>query len=147
MHFLWIYTPGECWNGVSDKNDTALVLACLNDAMNQGLNFEGAIHHTDSDVRYCSAAYVNRAKESGLRMSMTVGNVYENAHAESLNATYKRQEINVNEYDNKQAAAGYLFRFKKIYNTQRPHSSLGNLTPQAFRLKFEAENAKKGLQF
>ena len=150
-HFLALlmdlHTRENIGMAVSDKNDTALVLACLNDAITQGINFCRTIHHTDSDVRYCSSAYVNRAAECGLTMSMTVGNVYENAHAESLNGTYKRQEINVNEYENKQSAAASLFRFRNIYNTQRPHSSLGNLSPQAFRIKFEAENSKRGLQF
>lgn len=103
-------------------------------------SIRGAIHHTDADVRYCSDAYVAQATELGLTMSMTVGNVYENAHAESLNKTFKRQEINVNEYPHKQGAAESLFRFKRIYNEERPHSSLGNLTPIRFRKNFEAKN-------
>lgn len=142
-----LFTRENVGMAISDKNDTALVLACLNDAASHPSGIRGAIHHSDADVRYCSAAYVMRASELGLTISMTVGNVYENAHAESLNKTFKRQEINVNEYPNKHGAAESLFRFKQIYNTERPHSSLGNLPPAVFRRNFEAKNSKRGLQF
>lgn len=142
-----LFTRENVGMAISDKNDTALVLACLDDAAAHPSGIRGAIHHTDSDVRYCSAEYVARATALSLTMSMTVGNVYENAHAESLNKTFKRQEINVNEYPHKLGAAESLFRFKRIYNTERPHSSIGNLTPAAFRRNFEARNREKGLQF
>lgn len=82
---------------VSDKNDTALVLAALEDAHHTRLSLEGCIHHSDADVRYCSNEYTRRLKELGMRISMCVGNVYENAHAESFNKTVKRQEINISE--------------------------------------------------
>lgn len=142
-----LFTRENLGMAISDKNDTALVLACLNDAAAHPSGIRGAIHHSDADVRYCSSAYVARASELGLTMSMTVGNVYENAYAESLNKTFKRQEINVNEYPNKHGAAESLFRFKQTYNTERPHSSLGNLPPSVFRKKFEAINRERGLQF
>jgi transposase InsO family protein len=141
-----LFTRENVGMAISDKNDTALVLACLEDAVAQVPAIRGAIHHSDSDVRYCSAAYIARATELGLKMSMTVGNVYENAHAESLNKTFKRQEINVNEYPDKSSAAASLFRFKHVYNTERPHSSLGNVPPAAFRREFEARSREKGLQ-
>ena len=71
-----------------------------------------------------------------LIISMTLGNVYENAHAESLNKTFKRQEINVSDYDSKSMAAQSIFRFKEIYNNYRPHSSLGMLAPSVFMRKY-----------
>lgn len=141
-----VFTRENLGMAVSDKNDTALVLACLNDAAGSDPDIRGAIHHTDTDVRYCSALYVARASELGLTMSMTVGNVYENAHAESLNGTYKRQEINVSDYADKFVAAQSLFRFKSVYNTERPHSALGMLPPAVFRKNFERKRAERGLQ-
>ena len=77
---------------VSDKNNTELLLAALEDAMNTRGNLEGCIHHTDSDVRYCSNDYINKLESYKMKISMCVGNVYENAHAESFNGTIKRQE-------------------------------------------------------
>ncbi len=45
---------------VSDRNNTELVLTALEDAtQNRGnLNLKNCIHHADSDVRYCSVAYI-----------------------------------------------------------------------------------------
>jgi hypothetical protein len=43
--------------------------------------------------------------------------------------------------------AASLFRFKHVYHTERPHSSLGDVPPAAFRSEFEARSREKGLQF
>lgn len=146
-HLMVLFTREIVGIAVSDKNDISLMLVCLTDAAAHRASICGAIHHMGADVRYCSDAYVPRMRELGLTMSMTVGNVYENAYAESLNKTLKRQEINVNEYSHKLGAAVSLFRFKRIYNEERPHSSLGNLSSATFRKNCEARNREKGLQF
>ena len=131
---------------VSDKNDTELVLGCLRDAALHFPNIRGAIHHTDTDVRYCSDIYIEAALALDLTISMTLGNVYENAHAESLNKTFKRQEINVNEYENKTFAAQSIFRFREIYNNERPHSALGMLAPSVFMNNYLKANLKNDVQ-
>lgn len=116
---------------ISDKNNSELVLAALEEAIqNRGRdNLKGCIHHTDSDVRYCSDAYINRLKSVEMEISMCVGNAYENAHAESFNSTIKRQEINASDYDSKEESAQSIFDFIEKYNSIRPHSSIKNLTP------------------
>jgi hypothetical protein len=43
--------------------------------------------------------------------------------------------------------AASLFRFKHVYHTERPHSSLGDVPPAAFRSEFEARSREKGLRF
>jgi len=122
---------------VSDKNDTALVLAALEDAHRTRPLLESCIHHSDADVRYCSNDYIKRLKGLGMRISMCVGNAYENAHAESFNKTIKRQEINISEYDSKEESAVSIFRFIDIYNSYRPHSSLGGMTPVEFKMSMK----------
>ena len=114
---------------VSDKNNTELLLAVLEDAVRTRGNLEGCIHHTDSDVRYCSTDYINKLNFHKMKISMCVGNAYENAHAESFNGTIKRQEINISDYDDKDESANSIFNFIEKYNSIRPHSSLQNLTP------------------
>ena len=118
---------------VSDKNNTELVLAALEDAKRTRGNLDGCIHHTDSDVRYCSTAYIERLNLYEMEISMCVGNAYENAHAESFNGTIKRQEINISDYDSKDESALSIFSFIDKYNSLRPHSSLQNLTPIEYR--------------
>jgi len=132
---------------ISDKNNTKLVLSCLHDATLNYPEIKGAIHHTDTDVRYCSSAYINAAKAMDLNISMTLGNAYENAHAESLNKTVKRQEINISEYPDKAAAAQSIFCYRELYNNVRPHSALGMIAPAVFMKNFMLKNIKKDVQF
>lgn len=79
---------------ISEENNTDLVLCALNDAVRQRgtVSLNGCIHHTDSDVRYCSEKYIQKLKENKMQISMCLGNAYENAHAESLFKTIKYQE-------------------------------------------------------
>lgn len=130
---------------VSDKNDTTLVLSALDDA-NRNRDLKGCIHHTDADVRYCSKAYIDRLEEIGMKISMCVGNAYENAHAESFNKTVKRQEINISDYDSKEESAVSIFRYIDLYNNYRPHSSIGNMTPVEYRMALENKNMEITLQ-
>ncbi len=134
---------------ISDKNNTELLLAALDEAVRTRGNLKGCIHHTDSDVRYCSEDYIKHLNENKMTVSMCVGNVYENAHAEAFNGTVKRQEINISDYDNKNESAVSIFNFVDKYNTIRPHSSLGGLSPVEFEnnLVEERKNLEKSLQF
>ncbi len=100
-HLMDLFSREVLGVAISNRNNTSLVKACLENAAQNHPDIRGAIHHTDTDVRYCSAQYTAAAFELELKLSMTLGNVYENAHSESLNKTIKRQEINVNEYKGK----------------------------------------------
>ena len=132
---------------VSDKNDTALVLSALEDA-SRNRDLKGCIHHTDADVRYCSKAYIDLLDKIGMKISMCVGNAYENAHAESFNKTVKRQEINIADYDSKEESAISIFKYIEVYNNYRPHSSIGNMTPVGYRMALENKNNREiTLQF
>ena len=124
---------------VSDKNDKALVLSALEDAC-RNRDLKGCIHHTDADVRYCSNEYIDRLKELEMKISMCVGDVYANAHAESFNKTIKRQEINISDYDNKEESAISIFKYIDLYNNYRPHSSIENMTPVEYRIALENNN-------
>lgn len=118
---------------ISNRLDTDLVLGALKMAIQTRGSLARYIHHTDSDSRYCSKEYIELLNKSGAEISMCVGNAYENAHSESLNSTLKRQEININEYTSKEQSANSIFSFINNYNTIRPHSALGMLSPAEYR--------------
>jgi transposase InsO family protein len=114
---------------ISERNNTELVKKALEDAISRRGSLVGCIHHTDADVRYCSDEYMEALNKNGLKVSMCVGNVYENAHAESLNKTIKAGEINLSEYESKAESISGIFSFIEKYNSIRPHSSLGGMSP------------------
>jgi putative transposase len=117
---------------VSWRNDRALVLQCLERAHATRGSLHGAIHHTDADVRYCSHDYVARVHDMGMIISMVCDDVYENAHAESINKTMKYKLINLSEFDSLEEADAAIARYIDFYNATKPHSSLGWLTPMAY---------------
>ena len=119
---------------ISWVNDTSLVLSALEVASEKYGNLSGCIHHTDADVTYCSNDYTQRLRDLGIDISMTVGNVYENAHAESLNKTIKYKEINLNEYESIEEAWIRIGIYIQNYNTLKPHSSLNWMTPVEYKL-------------
>lgn len=129
---------------VSSKNDTELVLAALDDAVrNRGAGaLKNCFHHTDSDVRYCSDSYVKRLKSLNMKISMCIGNSYENAYAESLFKTVKYQELNISEYRSQTDMVNKLFQYIEKYNTRRPHSSLGGMSPLEYRIFLQKKQKK-----
>ncbi len=124
---------------ISDKNNTQLVIAAFLLLKREIGDLQNYYHHTDADVRYCSNEYIALLEESRINISMCRGNVYENAHAESLNKTIKYKEINLSEYQNFEEAQKSIFRFIHLYNTMKPHSALGWVTPQKYEEKYLKE--------
>jgi transposase InsO family protein len=123
---------------LSSTIDTDLTLAALERAIATRQPAPGLIHHSDHGVQYASGRYVDRLAQIGAQVSMAaVGNVYENAMAESFFATLKREEVYLHEYRTLAEAAANLERFlNDVYNHKRLHSSLGYCPPSEFEAGF-----------
>ena len=93
-------------------------------------NKQMLIHHSDRGTQYCSKEYVNLLNENNIKISMTEnGDPLENAIAERVNGIIKEEYLNDYHVDNLTEAKDLLSSVIKLYNEERPHMSLGNLTP------------------
>lgn len=93
---------------------------------------ENLIHHSDRGIQYCSAAYVKLLQDYGIQISMTEnGDPLENAIAERLNGIIKHEYLYYGQpVRNTQQARAVLQTAVDLYNKERPHGSISNLTPE-----------------
>jgi transposase InsO family protein len=119
---------------LSRQIDTGLTRAALEMALCVRQPAPGLIHHSDRGVQYASTEYVACLERAGARLSMSaVGNPYDNAKAESFFNTLKREEVYLKDYQSFAEAEANLGQFiGAVYNTKRPHSSLGYRPPAEF---------------
>lgn len=108
-----------------------LALTQLPDRINQPL-----IHHSDRGVQYCSDNYVKLLQDKGIEISMTEnGDPLENAIAERINGILKSEYLKHYNPGNFQEARECLQLAIELYNQDRPHFSIGLLTPNEVHSK------------
>ncbi|MFM9052425.1 MAG: transposase [Bacteroidota bacterium] len=85
------------------------------------------IYHSDRGTQYTSEAVKRKVRELGMRQSMCTL-AQENAYAERVQGTIKNEYL---EYEalTKANYRRILARIMWLYNNERPHTSLGNMTP------------------
>jgi transposase InsO family protein len=111
--------------------EAASTLVALRMAIEQvGTVPEGLIHHSDRGVQYCSQAYVDVLQANKISISMTEkGDPLENAVAERINGIIKQEYLDTWAIKTVAQARAALQRAVFLYNTDRPHNSISNLTP------------------
>lgn len=94
------------------------------------------IHHSDRGCQYCSHDYVDALVKSGLSVSMTEQNhCSENALAERVNGILKQEYGLGYRFKNTMQMHQAVKQAVWLYNTRRPHSSLGLETPEYIHRK------------
>jgi len=89
------------------------------------------VHHSDRGAQYCSADYVKLLQDNGIGISMTQsGDPLENAVAERINGIIKGEYMNLYQITNLAQGKQWLHQAVKLYNDERPHMSIGMLTPE-----------------
>lgn len=88
------------------------------------------IHHSDRGTQYCSNEYIKLLEANNIGISMTEkGDPLENAIAERVNGIIKEEYLDDYQIEHIQEAKELLDAVIKLYNNERPHMSIGNLTP------------------
>jgi putative transposase len=92
----------------------------------------GAIFYSDRGTQYTSAAFAAATGLFDIQRSVgATGVCFDNALAESFNATVKVERVNRTVYPTREHARRDIAQYIEFrYNTQRLHSALGYQTPQ-----------------
>ena len=106
---------------------------------------EGLIHHSDRGVQYCSEDYVAELLGHKALISMAErGNPYENAIAERVNGILKGEFLLDRTMEDGAVARRAVREAIEIYNTERPHMSIGLMKPaQRYRRNEDGEGERK----
>ena len=87
----------------------------------------------DHGTEFTSKALEEWAYQRGVKLDFThPGKPMENGHIESFNGRLRDECLNVNQFMTLEDAREQIERWRIDYNAQRPHSSLGDLTPSEF---------------
>jgi transposase InsO family protein len=109
-----------------------LVIDALQMAARNYTLADGAIFHSDRGTQYTSRPFAEAAAELGIRRSVgRTGSCFDNALAESFNASLKVERVHRTVYPTREHARKDVTRYIEFrYNTKRLHSALGYRTPQ-----------------
>jgi putative transposase len=116
---------------VADHMRTDLVTDAIDMAARNVRIPKGAIFHSDRGSQYMSYEYRKTLRRLGLRSSVgRTGVCWDNALAESFNASLKNEMVNRTAFPTKAHARDAIVRYIELYyNRQRIHSALDYRTP------------------
>ncbi|MBP5154147.1 MAG: DDE-type integrase/transposase/recombinase, partial [Lachnospiraceae bacterium] len=122
---------------------TELVCRALGNALHRKRKNETPIFHSDRGSQYSSNRYQVMLTQNKIRGSMSkVGYPYDNSPMESFFASLKKEYFYRREYATIQDIERDLFYYIEVfYNRKRLHSSLGYMSPVAYRMKEKSQKA------
>ena len=104
---------------------------CL-EAVEEALARQGRpeIFNTDQGSQFTSAAFTGLLRDNAVAISMDGRGAWrDNVFVERLWRSVKYEEVYLRAYENVSDARASIGRYLDFYNARRPHSSLGNHTP------------------
>jgi putative transposase len=128
-------------------------IEALNMALHNNKITASLMHHSDRGIQYCCKEYTAILINKKATISMTENSdPYENAIAERVNGILKTELLQKKYYDEQQAKKA-IQKAMIIYNTKRPHLSIGLLTPdqahkqeRTFKKLWKNYNQKQNIQ-
>lgn len=141
--YSYLFLITDAWSkkivgyNLSSNYSVQGAVQALKMAFNENKISEGLIHHSDRGIQYCSKEYTLLLKKKKAIISMTENSdPYENAIAERVNGILKTELLQI-KYETEQQASKAIQNAVTIYNTKRPHLSIGLRTPETAHIKNE----------
>lgn len=129
--------------------ETLEAVECVN-ALQMALSALGAeshlqlTHHSDRGLQYCSKEYIGLLNKHNIKISMTEsGDPLENPVAERVNGILKEEYLDTQEIKSVKEAMRYLHVAIRLYNSERPHMSISNHTPDKVHHVIEPVELKR----
>ena len=120
---------------VASHMRTSLVTDALRMAIErQRPRIGDVVIHSDRGCQYTSVDFRTLALANGIIPSVGhTGICYDNAMAESFNATIKKELIHLHTWPTLRAVGKAVFEYIEVYyNRKRPHTGIGNTAPCEF---------------
>lgn len=116
---------------LSNTMDKTFCVEALQEALdNYG---KPEIFNTDQGVQFTCEDFIKTLEAQDIRTSMDgKGRCLDNIFCERLWRSLKYEEVYLKAYENAKQAKSEIGKWFKFYNSERPHQSLKNQTPQAF---------------
>ena len=133
---------------MSETMPQELTLSALDVALGWRDPDAGLVHHSDRGSQYAAKDYRRKLKARGITVSMSrKGDCWDNAPMESVNGTVQVECVNDVTFQTREQARQAIIEYIGYYNTERRHSSLGNIAPAEFerRWRTEIESKEQGL--
>lgn len=139
VHYLSLVTDAYSrkivGHHLSRDMSAAQVVKALQHAVRTRLSHRPLLHHSDRGLQYCSTLYQQELRRHNISPSMTEGyDCYQNALAERVNGILK-QEFLLSRYRTFHELKQVVAESVEIYNSVRPHLSLGMKTPEQVHKK------------
>jgi transposase InsO family protein len=104
--------------------------------------FVGTVFHSDHGCQYTSGDFKACCERMGITQSMgSVGDSFDNAMAESLWSSLKRELVDDTHFATKEKARLAVFEWITWYNNERLHSSLDYMSPREFEESWHNQEA------
>lgn len=98
----------------------------------------------DNGPEFLSGTMQKWAEAHGVRLDfIEPGKPMQNGYIESLNGTFRHECLDAYSFHSILDARSRIENWRKEYNTERPHSSLGDRTPEEVEIDFFQKSGKK----
>ena len=113
---------------ISNTMEAAFCVDCLEEALR--IHGTPEIFNSDQGSQFTSDAFTDVLKREGVVISMDGrGRAFDNIFVERLWRSVKHEDVYLKGYASMSELTAGLAEYFRFYNGERPHQSLGNLTP------------------